>query len=206
MRHIFVLVAILAFVPLASATAQVSIRPGARVRVTHPPICPPDTICVGPSPRQRSVGTFVAWKADTLVVQSNGDTLSVPVDDLVTGLDVSRGWKRHTGEGVGYGLVLGLVAGGFVGALTYEPPPPPPPPPCEGWFCGSGFGPDIDLGWVPRMFIGAGIGAGIGAVAGALVGFAIKTEQWEEAPLDRIRVSFAPQRDGRFGLGASVRF
>ena len=124
-------------------------------------------------------------------------------DDLVTGLDVSRGWKRHTGEGVGYGLVLGLVAGGFVGAKTYEPPPPPPP--CPRFVCIDVL-PDLDLGWVPRMFIGAGIGAGIGAVAGALVGFAIKTEQWEEAPLDRLRMSLGPQRDGRFGFGASVRF
>jgi hypothetical protein len=208
MRHAAILAAILAFVPLASATAQVPIRPGARVRVTGH-FCQFYSNCAGGYPQHR-VGSFVAWKADTLVVQSNGDTLSVPVDDLVTGLDVSRGWKRHTGEGFGYGLVLGLVAGGFVGALAYEPPPPPPPPPCDGdgWSCafGSGFGLDIDLGWVPRMFIGAGIGAGIGAVAGALVGFAIKTEQWEEAPLDRIRVSFAPQRDGRWGLGASVRF
>ncbi len=96
-------------------------------------------------------------------------------------------------------LVLGLVAGGFVGAKTYEPPPPPP---CEGW-C---FNVLPDLGWVPRMFIGAAIGAGIGAVTGALVGFANKTEQWEEAPPDRLRVSFAPQRDGRFALGVSVRF
>ena len=143
----------------------------------------------------------MAWKSDTLVVQSNGDTLSVPVG-LVTGFDVSRGWKRHTEEGVGYGLVLGLVAGGFVGAFTYEPPPPP----CEGSSCAFAFSFDIDLGWVPRMFIGAAIGAGIGAVAGALVGFAIKTEQWEEAPLDRLRMSLGPQRDGGFGFGASVRF
>jgi hypothetical protein len=51
MRHTTILVAILAFVPFASATAQV--RPGARVRVTHP--------------WGKSVGTFVAWKSDTLV-------------------------------------------------------------------------------------------------------------------------------------------
>ena len=197
MRHATILVAILAFVPLASATAQVPVRPGARVRVTGH-LCQFYSNCAGGYPQHR-VGSFVAWKADTLVVQSNGDTLYVPVG-LVTGFDVSRGWKRHTEEGVGYGLVLGLVAGGFVGAKTYERPRRRPRPAFEPSFLSP------DLGWVPRMFIGAGIGAGIGAVAGALVGFAIKTEQWEEAPLDRIRVSFAPQRDGRWGLGASVRF
>ena len=198
MSHATIRVAIIAFVPLASGTAQVPIRPGARVRVTGQFCQPFYSNCVGGSPQQY-VGTFVAWKFDTLVVQSNGDTLSVPVN-LVTRLDVSRGWKRHTGEGFGYGLVLGLVAGGFVGAKTYEPPPPPP---CEDFALCIDVLPD--LGLVPP-FIGAGIGAGIGAVAGALVGFAIKTEQWEEAPLDRLRMSLGPQRDGRFGFGASVKF
>ncbi len=31
-------------------------------------------------------------------------------------------------------------------------------------------------------------------------------DRWQEVPLDRLRVSVAPQRDGRFGLGLSVRF
>jgi hypothetical protein len=195
-RATTLLVALLTITPLASATAQVSIRPGARVRVTGH-FCQFYSNCAGGYPQHR-VGSFVAWKSDTLVVQSNGDTLSVPVG-LVTGFDVSRGWKRHTEEGVGYGLVLGLVAGGFVGAKTYERPRRRPRPAFD-------FDLSPDLGWVPRMFIGAGIGAGIGAVAGALVGFAIKTEQWEEAPLDRLRMSLGPQRDGGFGFGASVRF
>ncbi len=111
MRHATILVAILTFVPLTSATAQ--LRPGERVRVTHQPICPAGTICLGPSPRQRSVGTFLAWKADSLVVQSNGDTLSVPVN-LVTRLDVIQGQKSSTLEGA----VLGLLAGGVAGVAA----------------------------------------------------------------------------------------
>ncbi len=47
---------------------------------------------------------------------------------------------------------------------------------------------------------------GAGAGLGALVGLLIKTDRWEEVPLNRFRVSFAPQRDGRFALGASVSF
>ncbi len=31
-------------------------------------------------------------------------------------------------------------------------------------------------------------------------------DRWEEVQLHRVRVSVAPQRDGRFGFGASVRF
>jgi len=41
---------------------------------------------------------------------------------------------------------------------------------------------------------------------GAVIGALIKTDRWEEVPLDALRVSFVPQRDGRFGLGMSVRF
>ena len=107
MRHATILVAILAFTPLHSATAQVPVRPGERVRVTHL-LCPPNTRCVGP--RQESVGTFVAWKADSLVVQSNGDTLSVPIT-LVTRLDVIQGQKSFTLEGTVLGLLGGVVAG-----------------------------------------------------------------------------------------------
>ena len=52
---------------------------------------------------------------------------------------------------------------------------------------------------------GAGLGA-LGAGIGAIVGALIKTDRWEEVPLDRLRVSFVPQRGGRFALGLSVRF
>ncbi len=194
MRHATILVAILAFVPLASATAQVPIRPGEQVRVTHPPICPADTICVGPSPRQRSVGTFLAWKADSLVVQSNGDTLSVPVN-LVTRLDVSRGRKTNTGKGAGIGFLLGGVVGAVIGLASYEE--------CESQGAFSCIG---DLGPGVNALGGAIIGGLVGLVAGVLIGSATETDRWQEVPLDRLRLSLGPQRDCRFGFRASVRF
>ncbi len=185
MRPITFLVAVLAVTPFISVTARqrLPVELGDRVRITAPDLG-----------INKYTGVLWAVDHDTLAM----GTLHVAVAS-VTRLEVSREWKRHTEEGVIIGLIVGLIAGSFIGGVTYEPPPPPP---CEGWFCG----PDIDLGLVPRMFISAGIGAGIGAVAGALVGFAIKTEQWEEAPLDRLRVSFAPQRDGRFAFRLSAAF
>jgi hypothetical protein len=48
---------------------------------------------------------------------------------------------------------------------------------------------------------------GIGAMAGWLVGVPFfKFERWRKVPLDRLRVSVAPQRDGRLRLGASITF
>ena len=188
MRHVTFLVAVLAVAPFSAVTAQEPppVKVGDRVRVTAPNL--------GINKR---TGVLQVVGDDTLVV----DTMRLALASM-TRLEVSRGWKRHTGKAVRYGLVLGFVAGGLLGEHTNEPPPP-----CEGKFC-STFDPDLPntLDRVARTLIGAGIGAGIGAAAGALVGFAIKTEQWEEAPLDQLRVSFAPQRDGRFALGLSVRF
>ena len=55
----------------------------------------------------------------------------------------------------------------------------------------------------------------MGGIVGGFVSHNIKTERWEEVPLEcrfcrvikqRLRVSLAPQRDGRFALGFSIRF
>jgi hypothetical protein len=181
MRHATILVAILAFTPLASATAQVSIRPGERVRVTH---------LWG-----KSVGTFLAWKSDTLVFQSNGDTLSVPAG-LVTRLDVRRGRKTNTGKGAGIGFVLGSFTGAAILLATYEECVPR-----GAWSC---IGPDFGSGFAAAT--GALIGGLGGVLFGAIIGSAIKTDRWREVPLHRLRVSLAPQRDERFGLGLSVEF
>ena len=48
-------------------------------------------------------------------------------------------------------------------------------------------------------------GAVVGTLLGLMVGRVIMTDRWREVPLDRVRVSFGPQRDGRLGVGASVR-
>ncbi len=179
MRHATkLLVVLLTITPLASATAQV--RPGARVRVTGHFCQPFYSNCVGGSPQQY-VGTFVTREVDTIVVQSNGDTLSVPVD-LVTSLDVSWGRKTNTGKGTGIGLLVGGIVGAVIGYASHEECVP------QGWFSciGPDFGPEV-------------VGLG-GLVVGAIIGGS------PEVRLDRLRVSFGPQRDGGFGLGASVRF
>ena len=43
-------------------------------------------------------------------------------------------------------------------------------------------------------------------LAGGIAGYFIKTDLWEEVPLERPRVSLTPQLDGGFALGFSVRF
>ncbi len=195
-RFSIIPLAVLAFPPLTDATAQVQQPPverGARVRVTRR-TCPPTVTCVGGSPQQY-VGTFVTWEADTLVVYSNGDTLSVPAN-LVTRLAVSRGRKTNTGTGSVIGLLVGGVVGAIIGYASYEECVP------------RGFSFSCIGAVDPELYaLGGGIIGGlVGGGVGALIGASIRTDRWQEMPLDHVRVSVGPQRDARFGLGLSVRF
>ncbi len=212
MRHTTILIAILAFVPLASATAQVSVRPGERVRVTRLPLCPPNTLCVK-TPRQ-SVGTFLAWEADSLVVQSNGNSLALPLDS-VTKLEVSQGKKSFTLEGAVLGLLGGVVAGVaveiaagyekekrtcklFIGDIIVDTGPP------SEISCREE--PGTPETWGSPSWRGATIGAVLGAIAGGLIGARSMSDRWQKIPLEQVRVRVTKRRDGRFALGASVRF
>jgi hypothetical protein len=93
----------------------------------------------------------------------------------ITQLDVSRGRKSWALLGAGVGLVVGAGLGGAIGAATGD----------EGGIAVGGG------------LVGFGLGTAIGA--------GIRSDRWDEVPLDRIRVSLV-QPDGRFGFGASVRF
>ena len=193
MRRATILIAILAFVPLASATAQ--LRPGERVRVTHPPICPPYTICVGHSSGLReSVGTFLAWKADSLVMESMGDTLAVP-QDFVTKLEVSTG-RGYSKAQMRAGMIGGFFVGSAIGIAIAAVIAPREG--CSGVGLKRTRGNCLFYGWT-LGFLG-------GSLVGGVIGAGIPGDLWEEVSLDRLRVSFGPQRDGRFALGLSVRF
>ncbi len=187
MRHATILVAILASTPLTNATAQVGQPPlvrGERVRVTGH-FCPPFySTCVGGSPQQY-VGTFVTWDADTLVTESNGDILALPLDSVTT-LEVSAPGKSEAGLFAG---ILG-VTGAVVGAVLV------------GSSCIDEF-----LVTPGQCAVVGGLAFGaVGALLGAFAGASTNTERWVSVPLDHRRVRFGPQRDGSFVVGMSVRF
>ena len=196
MRHATILVAILTITPFASATAQV--RSGERVRVTHLPICPAD-LCVGPRPVRRLTGVFVAYERDTLMLSGGprSDQLAVPLTSI-TKLEVHRGQqpRGHTALRAVGGLVsvaaLGAAMVGGIGLIVHATFNP--------------FDKDLsELELEKDMLRFAVIGGALGMIGGIL-GARMLVDRWEEVPLDRLRVNLGPQRDGRFGLGASVRF
>ena len=198
MRHATtLLVALLTITPLTGATAQV--RPGERVRVTYTPTCPPQAVCAGFRDRQQ-IGTFVSWDGDTLHLDAEGRTspqvyaLNVPRSSIIR-LDVSRGQKSNAELGATIGVLAGGALGGLVGLALFEEPEP-----CEG-LCFN-FGPENKGG---AFLLGAVVGGLIVGAVGFLAG-SVESDVWKEVPLDRLRVNLAPQRNGRFGFGASVRF
>ena len=200
MRHATILVAILAFVPLTSATAQVPIRPGERVRVTYTQTCPPQTVCFGSRDRVMQIGTVISWDGDTLQLGSERRTSAqvyaqkVPRSSIIR-LDVSRGQKSNGGLEAAIGLLAGGTVGGLIGLTLFEEPEP-----CKG-LCFN-FGPENKS---EAFLYGAVVGGFLGGAIGLLEGSS-GSDVWEEVPLDRLRLQVAPQRDGRFGLGLSVRF
>ncbi len=178
MRHATILVAILAFVP-ASATSQEPppVKVGDRVRVTAPDLG-----------IRKQAGRFEALRANTLVVAVAESTMTFPVAS-VTRLEVSRGQKSRMGRGAGFGLLGGGLLGFLISSRN-----------CSTG--GAGFTLTREQCIVVSTVGGTVVGTLLGLVAGALT----KTDRWREVPLDRLRLQVAPQRDGRFGLGLSVRF
>ncbi len=178
-RPITFLVAVLAATPLSTVNAQDSpqVKPGDRVRVTAPYLG-----------IRKQAGRFETRRGDTLVVAAPDSTMMFPVV-FVMRLEVSRGRKSAVGRGALIGFLVGAGGGAIAGAAALS----------EG--CVDGDGCPALGALVGGAFFGL-VGTGIGAVVGALS----KAERWEEVPLDQLRVAFAPQRDGRFGLVLSVGF
>ena len=124
--------------------------------------------------------TFRALRADTLVLE----TTECPLVS-VTRLDVSRGQEAHAIGGFLVGAGLGLV--GSLAVCNFTDP-------CQVFSDNDIRGDVVTVSGL------------MGGALGGITGYFIKTDRWEEVPLDQLRVSLAPQRDGGFALGFSVRF
>jgi hypothetical protein len=152
------------------------VQPGDRVRVT----------ALGCGLR-RFETTVEALRGDALVLPGDPSRSSNPINNCpfasVTRLEVPRGRKSHVLPGLGLGYLVGAV----VGAAVSD---------CEPSSSTQGICEAVPIA----------LGASAGLVIGAIFGALIKTDRWEEVPLDKLRVSLVPQRDGWFALGVSVRF
>ena len=160
--------------------SHVPVQPGTRARVTAPDCG-----------LRRQATTVETVHGDTLVFASAPSRNSIPINcpmASVAQLEVSTGRRPQTLRVAGIGLLAGAAVGvpmGFAYANDDG---------CAGlakWACAP---------------LGAGILGASGALIGALVGSQIQSDHWKEIPLDRLRVSVAPQRDGRFAFGVRIAF
>ncbi len=123
----------------------------------------------------------------------------------VTRLDPSPVVPSQAGNAVWTGVKIGAGVGAGVGAVT--------------GLVMMLIGTECDLGGCPddwtdeqRASAGAIIlfptvaGAVVGFLVGGIVGIASGSDSQADAPPDRLRLSFVPQRDARFALGVSVSF
>ena len=173
----FVLICIFGGAPTEIAAQEPLVfEPGVRVRVTAPDC----------GLRGRAT-EFRVLRADTLVL----GTTECPLAS-VTHLDVSRGQKSHARLGAVIGFLTGALSGAVIGFSLGDDPP--------------FFGEPFPFSARNKAAIGFLLGGGGGAIIGAQIGKAVHGEQWEEVPLERLRVSLTPLRDGGFALGFSVRF
>ncbi|MCZ6760284.1 MAG: hypothetical protein O7D29_07940 [Gemmatimonadetes bacterium] len=173
-----IVVVILAVSALSLAAQDVPLPwPGDRVRVTAP---------------DRSVqqveGRLLRLRADTLAVwpaTEGSPLLFIPLSSL-TSLQV----RRHRFWGAREGAKYGAIVGGSLGVVF------------AAWACQSK---DCEVYTVP-VYLAFGFWFGAtGSLVGAVIG-AIGGRVWEEVAVDQLRVSFRPQRDGRFALAFSVAF
>jgi len=142
------------------------------------PVIPGDRIRIT-LPNEKLVCTFVNYEANRLVVKAKNREEPFAISlASVQSLAVSRGRKS---KGRKYALI-GLGVGGVVGI-----------------FAGASVGSEPNQ--LVLLYIGlfAGAGAGVGYAIGG-------GEQWEEVPLERIRVGILPHGDGGLMVSASFSF
>lgn len=185
------------FAPLPCIKAQDGPPPlgiGERVRVTHH--CPAPGAPLSVPWCKTHTGTVDVITADSLVLTmaAQGTRLTVPVAS-VKHIRAQRRLNRASmvGRGAAYGGgVLGTLAlffgipamGECKGGMSFSP-------------CGASLG---------EVFVATAVFGGVGGGIGALIGSVVpRRRRWVRIEPNRLRMSFAPRRDG-VSLGMSVSF
>ena len=192
LRYVVWTVLLLSAAPAAAQRPAADTLPlaGARVRVSAPP-------------SRRAVGTVLAYRGDTLLLQrptwSGAETTSVRLAD-VRRLEVSVGKRRRMFNGALLGLSAGGAAGALLGAVSYSDKPSR----CYREGAEVPCFVNLDFGRGFSAMAGGVVGGAAGLVTGLLVG-ARRVDRWEEVELAR-RTSglrIIPPT-GRSGIGLAV--
>jgi hypothetical protein len=156
-----------------SASAQLPIVPGTRIRVTAATMVAP------------IVGSYLETRNDTLVLieESAGRGIWTLGFDQITKIETTTGQGRTNANYIKRGAVIGGLG---VGLLT-------------GIYAATVDPSDSTRKFNKVATIGVGIGVGL--AAGALIGSRFAQERWREIGVPRGRLTVMPSRSGwRVGL------
>jgi hypothetical protein len=168
--------AVLLVVPFATTIAQEQVPPPEPGERVRVQSCTP--VC------QEIEGTCEAMERDTLLVRTAEQEAPVPIPvGSLLKVEVQRGQRRATLRGATTGLLVGAGGGALAGGIGD----------CGEWEQSA------------CILIGAGFFGVAGLFVGGFIGSLVETDRWEEVPLDQLRVSVMPGRDG-VALAMSVAF
>jgi hypothetical protein len=163
-----------------------SVKVGDKVRVSGPTL-----------PQQQSVGVVKIINADSIVLERDSypKSVAVPVDS-VSKLEVTHGKKRHTGLGIGLGIIVGAVAFGVAASGSVDEQP------CEGAGCVANA---LAAGLAePAIVTGAVVGGALlGGLLGGIIGHTAASDKWETVPLPELAAGV--DLHGNVTLSISVR-
>ena len=160
---------------------------------SNPPLAAQGTASVGAGDRVRVTtargtthdGLVHTLRPGALELGAAGESVTLLITSVEL-LEVHRGTRGRAGRGA----LIGALVSGVIGAVW-----------ARQWCVTAS-------NCVQHRLVVAGFGVGLlpGALLGAAVGSLVRSDRWEEVPLERLRVNFAPQGDGRIALGFAVRF
>jgi len=167
-------------------------EPGARLRLTFP--CGLERPLASGEPERdcRLEGRLVAVRGDTVTLANAEATRSHRLGALDR-VEVSRRSGSRWLAGAGAGFVVGAGSTFLLlnrGGSTST---------CDSSANQDAAGTGACLGL-------AALGGVAGAVLGGLIGKLVRTEDWQEVPADRVRVSLGPQAGVGFRVALAVSF
>ena len=177
--------------PLMGQEPATGLDAGSRVRLTFPCELASPSYSESADRTCRSDGRLTLVSGDTIMIAAR-DSMWVYDLNEVSRVEVSRGRKSHWLAGAGIGFVVGaatayvaLSSGGSTST------------------CDQSANQDaVSVGECIALaaLVGGVPGAGLGAVAGLF----IRSERWQDVPVDRLRVSIGPEPGGWFKLAISI--